>query len=176
MADAVKLNAATSLLGTVERDATSAPGAPLSGRTDKFSAYNESFTLNASSTPALTELPIDLSHTLSGGTTKDFDLTAAPLAEDITRTVDLTGFKLLALQLIFLAANNTAGVAFGPQGANGYDFIGSGIIPRFYPGARNQLVYYGAALATPAVAAGEKDLRFTGTDGDGWSCIAYFGT
>lgn len=135
--------------------------------------------LHASSKPAIGGRVVDLSKTLSG-TTADFDLTAAPVAADPSVTVDKTGAKLVLLIVQTNIANNSAGLTFGPQGGNGYALWGASKTKIWYPGATDILVYAdplqatALTLYTPAVAAGAKDLRWTGTSGDIVKALAIF--
>jgi len=162
-------------------DPTLSPASDETGQTRTYDQYSIDLALsgNTGSFPEIGGDVIDLSFTL-GGTTKDFDLTAAPWAGDTGKTVDKTGKKLVAILIVMANANNAAGVTFGPQGANGYALFGAANVPRFYPGTTNLLVIADPAQAaavtvnTPAVAAGAKDLRFTGTAADSWKCLAIF--
>lgn len=135
--------------------------------------------LGGSTYPPIAGRVVDLSKTLSGSTA-DFDLTAAPLAADPSVTVDKSTFKLVGLFVQTNVNNNSAGLTFGPQGANGYALWGASKTKIWYPGATDFLVYahptQAAALTlyTPAVAAGAKDLRWTGTSGDIVKCLAIF--
>lgn len=174
MADTVSVQVTTAINGSVTKDAADAPSSPAGGRRRLHSEYNLTSQLGAATTPKATVEPVDLSFTLTGAS-KDWDLTAALLAADITETLDLTGKRMLALLLQFSSANNAAGATFGPQGANGYDLFGAGIVPTFYPGAHIALGHTGAALVTAAVGASDKDLRFAGTIGDIVKAILYFG-
>jgi len=159
-------------------DAATSPSSGAGGNQRVYDQYSLNLTLKSDSFPPVAGQAIDLSHTLTG-TTKDFDLTAAPWAGDVSKTVDKSTKKLVAIILRFAKGNNAAGVAFGPQGANGYALFGAGIVPVFYPGT--ELVLFLAdpdqaslTLNTPAVAAGAKDLRFTGAVGDNWKCLGIF--
>jgi hypothetical protein len=161
-------------------DSTTSPSSGAGGDQRIYNQYSSNVTLKSDSFPPISGQAVDLSHTLSGGTTKDFDLTAAPWAGDISKTVDKTTKKIVGIILRFLTTNNAAGVTFGPQGANGHALFGAAVVPRFYPG--DQVVLFSAdpdqatalTVNRPAVAAGSKDLRFTGTDGDGWKCLLIF--
>jgi len=161
-----------------QADATTSPASSAGGNQRSYDQYSLDLNLNSASFPPLGGQVVDLSFTLTG-TTKDFDLTAAPWAGAVTSTIDKSTKKLVALILRFAKTNNAAGVAFGPQGANGYALWGAGQVPVFYPGT--QLVLglvdpdqVALTLNTPAVAAGAKDLRFTGAVGDTWKCLLGF--
>lgn len=161
-------------------DSDTSPASAEGGDSRTYNNYGLSVSLHgeSGSYPEIGNQVIDLSHTLSG-TTKDFNLTAAPWAGDLTDTVDMTGKKLVAIELQFHIDNDPAGVAFGPQGANGYALFGAGLVPKFFPGAQVVMALADPEQAeltvnTPAVAAGAKDLRFTGAIGDSWKCKAIF--
>ncbi len=159
-------------------DSTTSPGSATQGNGRTYDQYGIEAFLNASSFPPIAGQVADLSHTLAG-TTKDFDLTAIPWAGDVTKTFDATGKKIVAIILNFHRSNNAAGILFGTQGANGYGLFGT-IVPRFYPGFK-QILFLGDPANTtsptnnlPAVAAGAKDLRFTGAVADNWKCHVLF--
>lgn len=163
-----------------QADTTTSPNSSAGGNQRTYDGGDLDVTLHATSFPPIGGEAVDLSWELSGGTTKDFDLTAAPCARDLSETVDKSTFKLVGIELQFDKANHASGVTFGPQGGNGYALFGASVVPRFYPGAQVLLFYadptQAAALTlnTPAVAAGAKDLRFTGTDGDSWKAKLIF--
>lgn len=176
MATTVKLNITADLDGYETLSASESPAADDGGvNRIGFGDYKKRVQLTGSTTPDVSAV-VDLSHALSGGTTKDFDLTAAPLAREIGKTIDLTGLKLVAIQFNADDGNNASGMTLAPQGASGYNLFGSSGLVVLLPGM-SLLLAMTATLAanTPAVAAGAKDLRWTGTDGDAIECIAYFG-
>ncbi len=162
-------------------NAATSPASDEVGLARVYDQYSTEIALTgeSSSFPQIGGAVVDLSHTLSGGTTKDFDLTAAPTAANTAVTVDKTGKKVVGLILRFAIDNAAAGVTFGEQGANGYELFGTAV-PRFYPGTNLSLVIADPLQATtttvntPAVGASAKDLRFTGTDGDSWECLVIF--
>ncbi len=156
-------------ISTIADAADSPAGEAVQNRSN---AYSKSVTLDSASTPAADTHPVDLSDTLTG-TTKDFDLTAAPKATDITSTVDLTGKKLIAYVLTAASANNVAGVTFAGNGGNAYDGFGTIVIKpgETYVWAATE----GFAAQRDAVAAGDKDVRITGTIGDVVNILAQFG-
>lgn len=163
------------------RESTDSTTSPLSATGGNQKVYDQcslDAALNSSSIPPVGGQAIDLSFTLTG-TTKDYDLTAAPWAGDVTKLVDKTGAKLVGIILRFAVGNNAAGVTFGPQGANGYALFGAAKTPIFYPGDQvllfsNDPAGSALTLARPAVAAGAKDLRFAGTIGDVWKALLIF--
>ena len=174
----VRLTATASLDVTETVAAAYAPASPVDGvaNTRRFSAYNQVNKILSGTTTPKVDAVVDLSFTLSGGTTKSFDLTAAPDAKNIGGTVDLTGKKLVALLIYADPANAAAGVTMESGAANGYDFLGDvayGLT--LYPGMAVNMFQLGAAAGLPAVAAGDKALDFVGTDGDSIECLAVFG-
>ena len=161
-------------------DSTTSPGSAEGGNQRVYDQYGLDLSLSGDtgSYPEIGGQVSDLSHTLTG-TTKDFDLTAAPWAGDVSKTVDHTGKKLVAIEIQFHKSNNAAGVAFGPQGGNGYALFGAGLVPKFFPGAQVIValadpVQASLTVNTPAVGGSSKDLRFTGAIGDSWKCKAIF--
>jgi hypothetical protein len=162
-------------------DTALSPSSTESGLSRIYDQYNVDVALSGAATsfPQVGNDVADLSHTLSGGTTKDFDLTAVPWAGDTSETFDATGKKVVGWILRFAIDNAATGVAFGEQGGNGYELFGTAV-PVFYPGTNISFVIADPLQATsftvntPAVAAGAKDLRFTGTDGDEWDCLLIF--
>lgn len=162
-------------------DETTSPASDEAGRTRQFTDYSTSLALHGGSTsfPEIGGPVADLSQTLAGASA-DIDLTAAPQANDIARTKDFTGKRLVALVYYFPRTNNAAGCTFGGHGANPYTLFGTTVKPAFYPGANGVLFYadrdQGAAFTSPlpAVAAGAKDLRLTGTAADVMKMLAIF--
>lgn len=162
-------------------DQTTSPGSTDGGNSRTYDQYGQSSNLHGEtgSFPEIGGQVADLSHTLSGVTTKDFDLTAVPWAGNVALNIDKTGKKLVGIEIRMAKGNNAGGVTFGPQGANGYALFGAAKTPIFFPGAMIVMfladpVQESLTVNTPAVAAGAKDLRFTGADGDSWKCKAIF--
>lgn len=163
-------------------DSTTSPGSSGGGSSRTFDGYSLDVNLNslATSYPQLGGQVVDLSCTIEAAGTKDFDLTAAPWAGDITKTVNLTGKKLVAILLRANKGNNANGVTFGPQGGNGYALFGASKTKILWPGLQQLDVIADPdqdatfTVQTPPVAAGAKDLRFTGTSGDVIKCLAVF--
>jgi len=137
-----------------------------------FDKYSKSKTLNKDSTPDVDIEPVDLSFTLSG-TTKDWDLTAAPKASDSGETLDLTGKRVICMQLE-APAGNSASIAIAGQGANAYDELGSVTL---HPGEAITRGNFGGVATTRAVVgASDKDVRITGTSGDKLNVLLVFGS
>lgn len=165
----------TGSLDTVEEiSAADSPASGGAGNRRSFNQYNSNnVQLTGTSTPAVSKV-VDLSHTLSGGTTKDWDLTAAPAARNINETEDLTGLRLVGIKI-----NNTSDSNWTIEPhptTNGYNLFGnaSGQVT-LLPGARIQQWLEGVAANLPAVAAGEKVIRLTGVDTKAIEIIAVFG-
>jgi hypothetical protein len=163
-------------------DATTSPASGGAGGNRRtYDQYGTDVNLHdgAQSFPEISGQAADLSHTLAA-VDKDFDLTAAPWAGDITKTFSALGKKLVAIELRFHKNNNAAGVQVGGHGANAYGLFSGTVKPVFYPGAALVLGIVDptqAAAVTnnwPTVAAGAKDLRFTGTISDSWVCKLIF--
>lgn len=161
-------------------DSTTSPASGASGNQRVYDQYGLDLSLSgdAGSFPPVGGQAIDLSFTLTG-TTKDFDLTAGPWCGDPSILIDKTGKKLVAIEIQFHKNNNLAGVAFGPQGGNGYALFGAGLVPKFFAGAQVIIALADPDQAsltvnTPTVGGTAKDLRFTGTIGDRWKCKAIF--
>lgn len=156
-----------------------APASPADGVANarRFSAYSQLNKLLDGSTTPVADTLVDLSFALSGGTTKTFDLTAAPDAKNIADTVDLTGKKLVALLLVAPVDNAAAGVTLVAGASNGYDILGAAADRvTIYPGMTICLFQLGATCSYDAVGATDKTIDFAGTDGDEIDCLAVFGT
>ncbi len=179
MAYSLNATCAASLTVRESADTTTSPNSSSGGNQRTYDGANLEVNLHSTSFPPLAGEAVDLSGTL-GGTTLDFDLTAAPCARDVGETVDKSTKKLVGIIIQANKANNAAGLTFGPQGANGYALFGANKTVILYPGAQLVLFYadptQAAALTlnTPTVAAGAKDLRFTGTAADTWKALLIF--
>lgn len=141
--------------------AAEAPALGTSGNELHFTGLDKSLNYNASSTPSA-GFVIDLSHTIPGGGTTDFDLTAAPLARDISKAVDLTGKKLVAAEI---HNNSDAAFTIAPGASNGYEVFGTNITRTIAPGERVQFAFDGVDTDRDAVAAGDKVITIAGTTG-----------
>lgn len=152
-----------------------ASGADGVSNTRRFAAYNQqSKTLDGTTTPKV-DTVVDLSRELAA-VSETQDLTAAPLAEDINQTTDLTGKKLIGL-LIYAPTTNAAAITIESGATNGYDFLGDAAYGlTVYPGMTIEMFQLGAAASLDAVAAGDKTLDFGGTVGDELQILAVFGT
>jgi hypothetical protein len=121
----------------------------------------------SSGTPALFGRVIDLSLTLAAADT-DIDLTAATLAADIAKTVDLTGKKLVGYALLAAAAN-VGNVTIKPHpSSNPYHlFITTDQGRTLEPGRHLQsMVTEGEAAGAAAIDATHKNIRISGTVND----------
>jgi hypothetical protein len=161
-----------------EIDSDSAPLSEAGGNQRSYTQPKLVLSLNADSEPPIAGEVVDLSWTLSGST-KDFDLTAAPTARDPSETVDKSTKKLVGIILQFDPGNAAGGVTFGPQGGNGYALFGASKTAIFYPGTTIAMVLTDPdqetfTLNTPAVGGSSKDLRFAGTAADTWKAKLFF--
>lgn len=157
--------------------AVNSPASPADGNsnTRRYTEYNQALkVLNSSSTPVV-DTVVDLSRTLAGASESN-DLTAAPLASDITDTVDLTGKKLVAMLLVADTGNDSGGLVVKFGATNGYDFLGASGQVTLFPGDTHLVFQYGAAAGRDAVGASDKTMDFAGTVGDEVSILALFGT
>jgi hypothetical protein len=116
-------------------------------------------TLNASSTPAATQVASDLITLTAGAHT--IDLTAAPTRDG--DTVDLSGLKVQAIK-IACPTGNTEVVKLSAGASNGYNLGGDADweLP-IYPGG--QAVWI-APEGSPDVAAGAKEIDVASDDAD----------
>lgn len=175
----VRLIATAALDATETVAAAYAPSSPADGVSNarRFNAYSQLNKILDGSTTPLADTVVDLSFALSGGTTKTWDLTAAPDAKDIADTVNLTGKKLVALLAVAPTDNAAAGVTMVAGASNGYDILGASADRiTIYPGMTFCLFQLGAAASYDAVAGGDKTIDFAGTDGDELDILAVFGT
>lgn len=170
------VQALVALTVTETLSAAESPASTSAGNARKFDNYNAVVALNATSTPKADGPVLDLSTTIAAGPTPtDFDLTAAPQARDVSETTDATAKKLVALKIRTAKTNNAAGMTIGPEGANGYDLFGAGIILTLYPGTELLFIYNAASTLHAAVAAGDKDIRISGAAADHMDVLAQFG-
>ncbi len=163
--------------GTVTLSAAESPLSGEGGNTRKFNAANSNtIALNGTSTPKVDVAPIDLSFTLVG-ITKTWDLTSVPDAREVSSLLDMTGNKLVAIKFKANKNNNTAGLEIAQGAANPYFLFGTtGDKVTLFPGMDVLYSYVDNGVQHPAVAAGAKDILFTGAIGDVVLAIAYFQT
>lgn len=162
-------------------DETTSPASDEAGRTRQFSDYNTELVLhgNTGSYPEIGGPAADLSLVIGGGGTTDIDLTAAPQANDIARTKDFTGKRLVAL-IYYCPRTNVAAITLGGHGGNAYGLYGTTTKPTFYPGESGIKIFGDRDQASaftspmPAVAAGAKDLQAAGTATDVMKLMAIF--
>lgn len=159
------------MLSVVETaDSTVSPASALQGSQRKYSAYDKSLILNATSFPPVGGQVADFSTTLVAAD-KDWDLLLCPWAGDITKTFSATTKKPVAMIFHAAKANNAAGLVIKPQGVNAYHLFGSATNQiLLYPGHRGVLFLDGDGSAFvnnyTAIGAGAKDFRYSGTIGD----------
>lgn len=169
-----------SLTASEEFTAAEAPGAgTVSERTLKVGAGNNlSQQLTESSTPAITAAPISLEITIGGAATT-LDLTAITggvLPPSATRTIDLTGKKLVGYNLR-AADDNADPITIGVgAAADPYPIFGAGRDKDIEPGEQAAGCFRGVASSKPAVAAGVKEIEIDGTAADVLYLDLYFGT
>lgn len=175
----VRANLSCGLDVTETVAAAYSPASPVDGVSNvrRFNAYNQLNKILDSATTPKADTVVDLSFALSGGTTKTWDLTAAPDAKNTAATVNLTGKKLVAMLITAPIDNAAAGMTIVAGAADGYDILGASADRlTIYPGQTVCLFQLGAAANWDAVAAGDKNVDFAGTDGDEIDILAVFGT
>jgi hypothetical protein len=132
---------------------------------------NKSATLNdVSGTPLLEGEPVDLSHTLASAD-DELDLTAAPVAHRPGATVDLTGKRLIAMQL-FAPADNAGTITLKEAAADGYP-IGDGI--DLEPGEVITIGQVSKVSTRATVASTRRYLTIAGTSADELQILAVWG-
>lgn len=147
---------------TVVQEFTAAEMPSGGDRSLTHNQFNNTRTLNVSSTPPATEVYAKL---LTGSQALDF----TALVPDVGATIDATGLKLQCLTINNLSTANTVDWADG--GANPYSINNTNPI-RIEPGASHEM-YYNDKLAD--VAAGVKAVAITATAGQTYELILVFG-
>lgn len=127
--------------------------APDATRKITHTAFNESGTLTASTTPPVTK-QASFVKTLSAGT-GSIDLTS--LTGTNGATVDGTGLKVQILRVKNLGANNLVIV---PGASNGIDLMGASSSITVFPGASFEYYFNDGS---PDIASGDRTLDLTGT-------------
>lgn len=159
--------------------AAEVPGAGnVSERTLKTGRGNQtSLSLNGTSTPPVTKPTISKKIELGGSPTV-LDLTAvaaAAIPAAATRTVDMTGAKLVSYSLR-ADDGNADPILVGPGGSsNTYDLFGTGIDLPIEPGQHIASAFR-IASSLPTVGAGAKNIEISGTSGDDLYLDLVFGT
>lgn len=133
-------------------------GVATGGDKIKYSAFDESGTLNASSTPPATKCSFDNIALVAAA--KTIDLTALTGANGAT--VDLTGLKVQLLRITNLGANS---MTFSEGASNGYELLGNGwsITVPGTAGDRKSTIQILLPDTAPDVAAGAKNIDVAGT-------------
>lgn len=167
MAFEVKLSYLGQFIASEVADATTSPAAASNGSTRVFDGgggMNGNYT--GSGTPALSGRVIDISRTMAA-TDEDIDLTAAPLGADITKTVDLTGKKLIGYMLKAAAANGGNIVVKPHPTTNAYQaFITTDQGRTLEPGRHMQsMPAVGSVAGAAAVDGTHKVIRVSGAVG-----------
>ena len=167
-----------SVLASEEFTAVEAPGAAtVSERTLKAGGGNAaSLQLNATSTPALTKPPISKEITIAGTITLDLTaIAAAAIPAAATRTVDLTGAKVVAFTLRG-KSTNVAAINVAPGSSNPYPMFGTGNDIDVKPGLQISGSFRDVASTMPAVSSTVKNIDISGTNGDVLYLDLLFGT
>jgi len=154
---------------TVDFDATVAPQINPAAAAVELNQLSVSKQLTGDTVPDLQGDPVDLSHTLSGSS-GSIDLTAAPIANKIASTVDLTGKRLIAM-ILSAPTTNSAVITVATGASNGYTL---GTI-RVEPGETIVIGQTKKVSTRAAVAAGAKILDVTGTTTNAIKILAVFG-
>lgn len=167
-----------SLLASEEFTATEMPAAgSVAERTLKIGGSNQvSLQLSDATTPAVNAAPISRVITIAGTITLDFTaIAAAVMPAGATRTLDLTGKKLVGFTLR-AKSDNSAVINVAPGGSNPYPFFGTGNDIDVKPGQQICGVFRDVASSCPAVAAGVKTIDISGTNGNILYLDLLFGT
>lgn len=151
-------------------DGGSAPLVSTQFNTVQIDQLNTSVTLQGGGTPDLEGEPVDLSHTLVSAD-DELDLTAAPIAYRTGSTVDLTGKRLIALQLRAPTTNSDT-ITLKTAAADGYP-LGAGI--DLEPGEVLVIAQAAQVSTRATVAATRRYLTIAGTTGDELEILAGFG-
>ena len=163
---------------TSKADATTSPGSSSAGSSRLFDAYSKTLTFHSASKPPVSGRLIDISTTLAGAS-QDFDLTAAPSAEDLAELVSVNGLKL-AGAIFWAPKSNGGNITLAQSVANGYPILGAVdlVLP---PGTMLVLGLNGeadAAYVNPmqAVDATHKVVRVSGAAGRKLYALLMWGT
>lgn len=171
----VTLDVQLNMTGTEQLTAAEAPtAASATARALSLGGLNVSATLDATTTPPVSATPCFKVVTISGTTTIDLTAATAPaLPASASRTVDLSGKKLVAYA--FKAnATNAGGVTISVGGTNGYALFGASKSVILQPG-ESMFGVIGTTSTKPAVGASAKTIDITGTTNDVVTLVLYFG-
>ena len=175
---ATKLDVTILFSGREVFDTTEVPFASTEQqRTLNMGASSLSTSYGATTTPKTDKSPISQKITL-GGSPTTLDLTAiagTAIPSAATRMLDMTGAKLVAIQLT-APATNFAAVNVAPGGANPYPPFGAGNDIDVAPGETIGSAVAGIASSKPAVSGTVKNITISGTSGDVLNVDMYFGT
>jgi hypothetical protein len=133
--------------------------------------------LNDSSVPPF-DAPIVKQTITLGGSPTTLDLTAVAalvIPALATRTVDLTGKKLLAVALL-AASTNTGEVTIAPGASNPYPLFGTGNERDLAPGEIHMQTLTALANPKPAVSGTAKTITISGSSGNKLDLELYFGS
>jgi len=133
---------------------------------------------DSSTTPQLALAPCVQTVTVGGAGSTSVDLTSLPglvLPDDATRTIDGTGYKIVAARFK-TPSDNAGNITIKPGLTNAYELFGTSNEVDIPPG---HVVVFGAidaAAASPTIAAGVKEIEVDGTVGDTVDMELYLGT
>lgn len=167
-----------SVLHTEEFTAAEVPSAgSVSERTLRSGKGNDAnLSLSESTTPAVNKAAISKTVTISGTITIDLTaVAAAAIPAAATRTVDLTGGKLVAFNMRAASAN-VAAINVAPGASNPYPMFGTGNDLDVKPGEQIAGSFRDVASSKPAVAGAVKTIDISGTNGDILYLDLLFGT
>lgn len=136
-----------------------------------------STTFSSTSTPKVDQPPLVINVTIAGGVPTVIDLTAVQglvTPTDVTRTLDMTGKKLVAC-FFHAGAENVDPINIAP-GVSPYPLFGTGNDLDLEPGEVLAKSFKDLATSLPAVAAGVKHISVDGTDDDTLYVELYFST
>lgn len=157
-----------SLVAAEEFTTTEVPGAAtVSERTLKRgSGNNVSLSLNATSVPAVTKPMISFAVTIAGTITLDLTaIAAAAIPATATRTVDLTGAKVVGFTLR-AKSTNVAAINVAPGGSHPYPIFGTGNDIDVPKGLQITGCFRDVASQLPAVSGSVKNIDISGTNAD----------
>lgn len=136
-------------------ESLSAAGISTSNNTLKYSAFNVSKTLNASSSPTVTKSAVGQLALSSGSVTMNL----AAVVTSAGATVDFTGRKIQGF-LLQNPGTNANNMTFVPGASNGIDIFGASSKIVLEPGQSYLMDF---ANAGQTVASGDRTIDVTGT-------------
>lgn len=179
MSYTITANLNLSLNAVEAADTTTSPSSGTQGAQRIFDALAKSLNFGAATYPPVNFRVVDL-YTLLAGATADLDLTAIPTAADLTKTVDLTGKKVVA-GAFWAPKANAATIRIAAGAATPYHLFGTATDGWTLPRGKRFAFGLDGELDTAftngnqAVAAANKLIRLTGTAGDKLYGVLLFG-